>query len=217
MDYGENQGNVGGVEPQIATVTASSGSLYGDESLLSGNAQRPSTSGGDSAVVDDVELVNGQEASEKLGLYLDFNSVDVPQPIRGSKGATDPGPSRCLKVTFLIPKLTTVGTYEYEKLNPDLYAPPSTDQGDVPNAMWPMGLSHNKLGQDGAGWARQQNKAVLPAATDMAGVDMRLAPHAYRELHWHTAVSEFSDPPTFRYGNAGIHKGFVILLLCNYN
>jgi hypothetical protein len=31
------------------------------------------------------------------------------------------------------------GTYEYEKLNPDIYAPPSTDQGDVQNVMWPMG------------------------------------------------------------------------------
>jgi oxalate decarboxylase family bicupin protein len=80
------------------------------------------------------------------------------------------------------------GTYEYEKLNPDLYAPPSSDKGDVPNLMWPMSLSHNKLGTgDGAGWARQQNTAVLPAAKAMAGVDMRLAPHAYRELHWHTA------------------------------
>ncbi|KAK9422566.1 putative Oxalate decarboxylase oxdD [Seiridium unicorne] len=171
MDYGENEGDVGGVAPPIPTVTAASGSLYGDESLLGGNAARPSISGGDSAVVPDPELVNGQEASEKLGLYLDFNSVEVPQPIRGSKGATDPGPR----------------TYEYEKLNPDLYAPPSTDQGDMPNAMWPMGLSHNKLGLNGAGWARQQNKAVLPAASDMAGVDMRLSPHAYRELHWHTA------------------------------
>jgi hypothetical protein len=93
MDYGENSGDVGGVDPPIPTVTAASGSLYGDESLLGGNAARPSTSGGDSAVVADPELVNGQEASEKLGLYLDFNSVDVPQPIRGSKGSTDPGPS----------------------------------------------------------------------------------------------------------------------------
>ena len=50
-----------------------------------------------------------------------------------------------------------------------------------------MGLSHNRGGLKDAGWARQQNEAVLPAATAMAGVDMRLEPHAYRELHWHTA------------------------------
>jgi len=80
------------------------------------------------------------------------------------------------------------GTFDYEKLNPDLFAPPGTDAGDVPNLMWPLGLSHNRLGTDkGAGWARQQNTEVLPAATAMAGVDMRLGPNAYRELHWHTA------------------------------
>lgn len=95
MTYGESSGDVGGVDPPIPTVTAASGSLYGDESLLGGNAARPSTSGGDSAVVEDPELVNGQEADAALGLYLDMNSVDVPQPIRGSKGATDPGPSMC--------------------------------------------------------------------------------------------------------------------------
>jgi oxalate decarboxylase/phosphoglucose isomerase-like protein (cupin superfamily) len=27
----------------------------------------------------------------------------------------------------------------------------------------------------------------MPAATKMAGVDMRLEAHAYRELHWHQA------------------------------
>ena len=62
-----------------------------------------------------------------------------------------------------------------------------TDAGDVANAAWPMGLSHNRLGMKGAGWARQQNVEVLPGASDMAGVDMRLSPHAYRELHWHKA------------------------------
>ncbi|KAF5672291.1 oxalate decarboxylase [Fusarium heterosporum] len=175
-DYGENKGPVGGVEPPTPTVTSTSGSLYGDSSLLGGNAARPDPDKSDSAVVKNPKLVNGQEADPKLGLYLDFDDVDVPQPIRGKMGATDPGPR----------------TYEYEKLNPDLYAPPGTDTGDVPNAMWPLGLSHNRPGSDaGAGWARQQNQAVLPAATAMAGVDMRLAPNAYRELHWHTS-SEWS-------------------------
>lgn len=115
-------------------------------------------------MVADPELVNGQEADADLGLYLDFNSATAPngpQPIRGELGSTDPGPR----------------TFEYEKLNPDLYAPPGTDTGDVPNAMWPLGLSHNRPGTGNqSGWARQQNEAVLPAATAMAGVDMRLAP-----------------------------------------
>jgi oxalate decarboxylase family bicupin protein len=70
-------------------------------------------------------------------------------------------------------------------LNSDVFAPPETDSGDVPNAMWPLGLSHNRHGLQAAGWARQQNVDDLPAATAMAGVDMRLEPNAYRELHWH--------------------------------
>lgn len=73
-------------------------------------------------------------------------------------------------------------------MNPDLLAPPGTDSGDVPQAQWPMSLSRNRLGSGKkSGWARQQNTGQLPAATEMAGVDMRLAPGAYRELHWHTA------------------------------
>ncbi|KIP09753.1 hypothetical protein PHLGIDRAFT_28854 [Phlebiopsis gigantea 11061_1 CR5-6] len=67
--------------------------------------------------------------------------------------------------------------------NPDLLAPPTTDAGTVGNAKWPFSLSHNRL-QTG-GWARQQNIAVLPMATEMAGVDMRLEAGAIRELHWH--------------------------------
>lgn len=170
-DYGENSGSVGGVDPPIPTVTAASGSLRGDQSLLGGNAPLPDVES-ESAVVENPQYVDGQSADRKLGLYLDFNSVDAPQPVRGGMGATDPGPR----------------TYYYERINPDLYAAPGTDTGDVPNAMWPLGLSHNRAGSEpGAGWARQQNQAVLPAATAMAGVDMRLGPNAYRELHWHTA------------------------------
>lgn len=74
-----------------------------------------------------------------------------------------------------------------EKQNPSLYIPPSTDSGDAPNAKWPLGLSHNRHGLDGSGFARQQNNEQLPVASAMAGVDMRLEPNAYRELHWHKA------------------------------
>lgn len=170
-DYGENSGSVGGVDPPTPTVTAVSGSLYGSEDLLGGRAPEPDTSA-DSAVVENPQYVNGQDADKKLGLYLDFNSVEAPQPVRGGYGATDPGPR----------------TYYYERINPDVYAVPGTDNGDVAQASWPLGLSHNRQGSDeGAGWARQQNVEVLPSATAMAGVDMRLGPHAYRELHWHTA------------------------------
>ena len=75
----------------------------------------------------------------------------------------------------------------YEKLNSDSYAPPSTDAGDVDNLHWPLGLSYNRPGLNGSGFARQQNVGDLPAASRMAGVDMKLSPYAYRELHWHQA------------------------------
>ncbi|KAG0645903.1 Oxalate decarboxylase [Hyphodiscus hymeniophilus] len=172
LDYAENTGPVAGVSPPIPTATAFSGSLYGDESLLGEVAKPSPISGGDSAIVSDFPLVNGQEADSKLGLYLDFNSVENPQPLRGTGGQTQPGPR----------------TFEYEKLNPDLYAPPGTDSGSIDQAQWPMGLSHNRFGTGKqSGWARQQNTDQLPAAAEMAGVNMRLAPHAYRELHWHIA------------------------------
>ena len=94
MSYGENSGPVAGVSPPIPTATGSSGSLYGDESLLGEVAQPAPVSGGDSAIVSNYPLVNGQEADLDLGLYLDFNSVEDPQPIRGTGGSTQPGPSK---------------------------------------------------------------------------------------------------------------------------
>lgn len=171
MSYGENSGPVGGEDTPIPTVTATHGSLYGSTALLGGNAKLPNVNS-ESAEVHNVQLVPGQAADANLGVFLDMNSVDRPQPLRGDLGSTDPGPR----------------TFDYEKLNPDLFAPPGTDAGSVPNAVWPLGLSPNRLGSAGkAGWARQQNTAVLPSAKNMAGVDMKLAPNAYRELHWHTA------------------------------
>ncbi|THH26987.1 hypothetical protein EUX98_g7192 [Antrodiella citrinella] len=91
----------------------------------------------------------------------------VPQAIRGSFGASVLGPQNVPLV----------------KQNPDLLAPPTTDSGSVGNAKWPFSLSHNRL-QTG-GWARQENIDVMPFATSMAGVNMRLEAGAIRELHWH--------------------------------
>jgi len=75
----------------------------------------------------------------------------------------------------------------YDRLNSDRFIIPGTDSGSLPNAKWPLGLSRNRPGIAGAGWARQQSVNDLPSATAMAGVDMRLSPHAYREIHWHKA------------------------------
>ena len=191
LNYQENTGAVGGVSPgPTTTATAFSGSLYGGSSLLGGAGTPSPVPSGDSAIVpeSDYQLVNGQEADAKLGLYLDFDSVENPQPLRGGFGTQDPGPRKFILIDLFSPVLKSIGTYAYDKLNPDLFAPPGTDSGSVPQAMWPLGLSHNRPGVDkGSGWARQQNVHDLPSATGMAGVDMRLAPYAYRELHWHTA------------------------------
>ncbi|EIM90954.1 oxalate decarboxylase [Stereum hirsutum FP-91666 SS1] len=90
-----------------------------------------------------------------------------PSPTRGALGGSILGPQNIA----------------IDQQNPDILAPPTTDHGDVSNAKWPFGLSHNRL-QTG-GWARQQNIEVMPMATQMAGVNMRLEPGAIRELHWH--------------------------------
>ncbi|KAJ3516522.1 hypothetical protein NLJ89_g1072 [Agrocybe chaxingu] len=114
------------------------------------------------------------------GPLWDPSVSGVPQPERGSLGATIIGP-------------TDVDT---TKANPDLLAPPTTDHGSVDNAKWAFSLSHNRL-QTG-GWAREQNIGVMPIATEMASVNMRLEPGAVRELHWHkTAEASYFGPLLF--------------------
>ncbi|KAJ5765904.1 hypothetical protein N7520_005463 [Penicillium odoratum] len=144
--------------------------LRGSEALLGYSSTEKIASG----TQPDIEysLLPGQTVSPDIGAYLDFEDVENPQPIRGSTGSDDPGPRN----------------YAYDRINSDKLAPPGTDNGQTINAQWPMGLSHNRLGQDNAGWARQENTVVMPAATEMAGVDMRLEPAGYRELHWHVAA-----------------------------
>ncbi|KAF7789735.1 hypothetical protein EIP86_000681 [Pleurotus ostreatoroseus] len=128
-------------------------------------------------------------SDDSNGLLWTDTSNTVPEAIRGSLGANILGPQN-------IP---------VDLENADFLAPPSTDAGTVGNAKWPFSMSHNRL-QTG-GWARQQNgmslglhcyrtanlisplplsAAVLPMATEMAGVDMRLEAGAIRELHWHS-------------------------------
>ena len=46
-----------------------------------------------------------------------MSASDILQPIRGSKGASDPGPRNI----------------ELDRQNPDLLAPPETDHGLLPN------------------------------------------------------------------------------------
>ena len=77
----------------------SSGQLRGSESLLGydGNPTVPE----DNTVLSNPEYVTGQKEDVKLGLYLDFNDVEHPQAVRGSKGGTDPGhrePHLCILI-----------------------------------------------------------------------------------------------------------------------
>ncbi|KAH9841163.1 Bicupin, oxalate decarboxylase/oxidase [Teratosphaeria destructans] len=166
------------VEPDTSATpygpSGSSGSLRGSQDLLGYSPSNDADLPVDQSIdvpPEDFQLAPGQTADEDLGLFLDLSTVENPQPIRGGDGKvpTDSGPRNT----------------PLDRQNSDLFIPPGTDSGDVPNAKWPLGLSHNRHGLQGAGWARQQNVDELPIATAMAGVDMRLEPNAYRELHWH--------------------------------
>ncbi|MBB6144457.1 oxalate decarboxylase [Silvibacterium bohemicum] len=96
-----------------------------------------------------------------------MSEKEVRQPIRGDKGATDPGPRNVL----------------LDEQNPDVLIPPATDSGSIPNLKFSFAMAHNRL-EDG-GWAREVTVRELPVATSMAGVDMRLDSGVVRELHWH--------------------------------
>ncbi|TCT34834.1 cupin domain-containing protein [Martelella mediterranea] len=91
----------------------------------------------------------------------------APQPIRGTQGADDPGPRNVV----------------LDKMNPDIFMPPSTDNGGIPNLKFPFAMAHNRL-EDG-GWAREVTLRECPALKELAIVNMRLGPGVIRELHWH--------------------------------
>jgi oxalate decarboxylase len=67
--------------------------------------------------------------------------------------------------------------------SPDLFTPPPTDSGTVPNLRFSFSDAHNRH-TDG-GWAREVTTRELPVATTLAGVNMRLYPGGVREMHWH--------------------------------
>ena len=106
-----------------------------------------------------IEIIPGWE---------NFTSAsETPQPIRGVLGARSVGPRNI----------------EIDRQNPDLLASPDTDYGSIPNLKFSFSLAHNRLLE--GGWAREVTIRELPAATTMAGVNMRLGPGVVRELHWH--------------------------------
>jgi hypothetical protein len=65
--------------------------LRGSDSLV---GYSPSNTGGSDSPPDiKYKLLPGQKEDPKIGSYLDFEKADNPQPIRGSTGSDDPGPS----------------------------------------------------------------------------------------------------------------------------
>jgi oxalate decarboxylase len=94
----------------------------------------------------------------------------APEPIRADNGAPIIGPRN----------------EAVERLNPDLVKPPATDAGTVPNLKFPFDQAHTRITT--GGWAREVTVRELGAASQLAAVDMRLAPGAIRELHWHKAA-----------------------------
>jgi oxalate decarboxylase len=117
-------------------------------------------------------LVSGAAVAAAMGgarLATAGAGAGDPQPIRGDDGATILGPRN-------VP---------LERQNPDVLAPPASDAGDLPNLKFSFDEAHMRLMP--GGWARQITVNELPIATTIAGVDMRLKPGAYRELHWHDA------------------------------
>ncbi|AEP92355.1 MULTISPECIES: oxalate decarboxylase [Bacillus] len=92
---------------------------------------------------------------------------DIPQPIRGDKGAT-----------VKIPR-----NIERDRQNPDMLVPPETDHGTVSNMKFSFSDTHNRL--EKGGYAREVTVRELPISENLASVNMRLKPGAIRELHWH--------------------------------
>ncbi|WP_339231374.1 oxalate decarboxylase [Bacillus sp. FSL M8-0071] len=92
---------------------------------------------------------------------------DIPQPIRGDKGAT-------VKISRNI---------ERDRQNPDMLVPPETDHGTVSNMKFSFSDTHNRL--EKGGYAREVTVRELPISENLASVNMRLKPGAIRELHWH--------------------------------
>ncbi|GII80987.1 oxalate decarboxylase [Sphaerisporangium rufum] len=91
----------------------------------------------------------------------------IPQPQRDGQGGVDTGPRNL----------------QLDLQNPDLLTPPVTDYGTVPNLKFSFSMAHTRIEE--GGWTREVTQRELPVATTLAGVDMKLNPGAYRELHWH--------------------------------
>lgn len=77
-------------------------------------------------------LAPGQTADANIGAYLDFENIANPQPIRGTKGGTDPGPRKYTQISPFkqiatgrhVADMKHLGASEYDRINSDKLAPP---------------------------------------------------------------------------------------------
>ncbi|KAI0359916.1 oxalate decarboxylase [Trametes cingulata] len=150
-----------------ALPSASSAASGASSALAHTRSSRPTSTPSSTGSAEPASATVPFASDDPNGMLWSEDSTGDPQPIRDSLGASIMGPQN-------VPIALQ---------NPDLLAPPTTDEGSVQNAKWPFALSHNRM-QTG-GWARQQNVDVMPIAQSMAGVNMRLEAGAIRELHWH--------------------------------
>jgi len=94
--------------------------------------------------------------------------LNIPQPIReDGAGATDFGPRDVMR----------------DMENSNMFIPPITDAGLIPNLRFSFSDTHMQLNH--GGWSREVTIRELPIATTLAGVNMRLTSGGVRELHWH--------------------------------
>src|SRR5258707_11319325 len=80
----------------------------------------------------------------------------MPMPRRPGAGGTDPGPRNALR----------------DQQNPDIYAPPGTDHGTLPNLRFSFSDAHMRLKP--SGWTRQVTVHELGVSKTIAGVKIRL-------------------------------------------
>ncbi|KAJ3571984.1 hypothetical protein NP233_g3395 [Leucocoprinus birnbaumii] len=170
------------------SVAASSTSRPSTSALASASApaasSAPAVSSGLATSVSPSSTVvaTGTKTSGAVPESATVPSIDLDPNFRlwneSSTGETEP-----IRGSLGVPVIGPTSDESIDKQNADLLAPPTTDHGSVGNAKWPFSLSHNRL-QSG-GWARQENVGVMPLATEMASVNMRLQPGAVREMHWH--------------------------------
>lgn len=101
---------------------------------------------------------------------------DVLQPIRNDDdaGALDCGPRDVMR----------------DLGNPDMFVPPATDAGPIPNLKFSFSDAHMTLNH--SGWSREVTIRELPVATTLAGVNTALTPGGVvREMHWHSQAEFF--------------------------